>query len=101
MILGIRRELSAGNGRSDLLDAVFGFFQLCVVARGRDGRIVFEVVKDQAVGPLAQGFLGRDCIERKLQALVGVVLRLRLAGLVIDDGNCVGAGAIDAIDAPS
>jgi hypothetical protein len=43
---------------------------------------------------------GRERIQGELQALIGVLLRLRLARLVVHDGNRVRARAIHAIDAP-
>jgi hypothetical protein len=75
-------------------------FQFAIRPRGADRCIVFQVMKDQAIGPLSQLLLGRDRIQRELQALVGILLGFRFARLVIDNGHRVGSGAIHAIDPP-
>src|ERR1035437_723435 len=74
MILGIRRKLSLRDSLRHFPHPQFRRFQLAVIPRGANRRIVFEVMEDQAVGALSKRLPRRQRIQRKLQALVGILL---------------------------
>ena len=74
VIAGFRGKFSPRDSLRHFLHVQFCRFQLGVSPRGADGRVVFEVMEDQAVSVLSPRLPGRECIQGELQALVGILL---------------------------
>jgi hypothetical protein len=93
-----RFEVPFRNASRHRLHALARFFQLKLGSLRNDREVPFQIVEHQlshAVSPLLACGHG---INRELQALIGVLLRASLAGLVVDDDNASVGLAVHAID---
>src|SRR6266536_3937272 len=95
---GSRYELAIGDSLSCGFHASTGGEQLCFAATGRYGHILFQVVENQCADGVPPFFPGGNCVQRQLQALVGIFLVSSLSGFVVDDSDRAIGPAIDAID---
>src|SRR5579864_5011734 len=93
------RKLSGSDLRGNVCNRQLRFFQLHFAALGADRRVPFEVVKDEVRGPVSPFCSCRQSIERELQAVVGVLLRLGPSGLVVSDDHGSVGPLIHAVDA--
>ena len=96
---GFRFEDAISDALGGIFHAAPRAKQLGLGARGHDGNILFQVVKNQRAHGVSPLLLGGDRVERQLQALVGVFLIAGLAGLVVDDRHAAVGTAVDAVDA--
>src|ERR1700733_7477583 len=92
-------EYSIGNPARSAVDPPPRLLQLPYAARRGDGNILLQVVKDDSLNLVIPFFLRRHGVDRKLQALVGILLISRPAGLVVDHSYASIGAAVDAIDA--
>jgi hypothetical protein len=93
-----RFEVPFRNASRHRLHAFARFFQLKLGSLRNHREVPFQIVEHQlshAVSPLLACGHG---INRELQALIGVLLRASLAGLVVDDRYASVGLAVHAID---
>src|SRR6266550_1396200 len=100
----IEARLGLKVSRGDVLGYIFYFqfrFPQLQFTSGRDHRCVFlKVIENETFGAVFPLLARCQSVNRKLQALIGVFLRLRFAGFVIRDGDSAIAYAINAVNAP-
>src|SRR5207244_3699550 len=100
----IEARLGLKVSRGDVLGYIFYFqfrFPQLQFTSGRDHRCVFlKVIENETLGAVFPLLARCQSVNRKLQALIGVFLRLRFAGFVIRDGDSAIAYAINAVTAP-
>src|ERR1700751_3874656 len=96
------------GGEFTALDALGNLFYFCLrflelqpVARCADGACFLEVVKHETLSPVSPLLLSRDGIDRELQAFIRILLRARLACLVVDNRYASVTEIIDPINAAS
>src|ERR1700758_138466 len=92
-----RFEFSSGNFHSPFFHLGPSFLQLQIRARGRNRTVVFQVVKNEAIGVISPLVVRGEGVDRKLQALVRIFLRTWFAGLVINNSNMLTSDTIQAI----
>lgn len=93
-------KISGGNAFSGGLHAFFRVLELEHAAARGDGHISFQVVESEGTHAVSPFFLSGQSVDGELQTLVGIFLRARFSGLVIEDHHAAVGSAVDAVNAP-
>ena len=89
MVAGFGVKFPSGDIFGRLAHFDFRVFEIPVIPGRHHHAVVFEIMKNQTIGPQAPGIFRGQRIQRKLQTPIGVLLRFRLPGFVVDDSDAI------------
>src|SRR2546427_1041503 len=93
-------KVSGGHILGHIFYFQFRFPQLQFAAGSDYGCVLLKVIENETRGAVFPLLARCQSVNRKLQALIGVFLRLRFAGFVIRDRDSAMTCTINAVNAP-